>query len=323
MLYVKCSMIKLFSGTSHPKLCLEVSRLLKIPLSKSEVIRFGNSEIRVRINENVKNAICVIIQPAVNPTDTHYMELFFFCDALRRQEAKKVIGIIPYFGYAKQNIQHRVGESVSVNVIIRFLEAIGFAKIYTFDLHDEATAGVFSIPFKHLSAFPLLAKHIRNYFLHSVETRHASSLQQDIALVSPDQGAVEKVRNFGKIFFKTDNFSEVVIEKKRDLDTAHAAKPLDLYGIVKGKIALIVDDMIVSGSTVLPAVDLCLERGAREVYVAAVHHDFTKDAPTALQSSKLEKFFTTNTISLRRDQQFSKLEEISIAPLIANELKNI
>ncbi|MBI4226353.1 ribose-phosphate pyrophosphokinase [Candidatus Roizmanbacteria bacterium] len=316
-------MLKLFSGTAHPKLSQEVSKLLKLPLSKSEVVRFGNSEVRVRISENVRNSTCIVIQPAANPTDTNYMELFFFCDALRRQEAKKVIGVIPYFGYAKQNIQHRSGESVSVNVIIRFLESIGFEKIYAFDLHDEATAGVFSIPFKHLSAFPLSAKHIRNYFLKSVETRHASSLQKHVALVSPDQGAVEKVRHFGRFFFQTENFSEVVIEKKRDQDVMHKAKPLDLYGDVKNKIALIVDDMVVSGSTVLPAIDLCLKRGAKKVYFAAIHHDFTKEAPRLLQNSRLERFFTTNTIELKPTQKFPKLEEISVASLIANELKSI
>lgn len=316
-------MIKFFSGTAHPKLSQEVSKLSKIPISDAEVLRFGNSEVRVKINEEVKDSTCVLIQSTANPTDTNYMELFFFCDALKRQEAAKVIGIIPYFGYAKQNIQHRAGEGVSVNVIIRFLEAIGFDKIYTFDLHDEATAGVFSIPFKHLSAFPLLAKHTRNYFLKSGETRHASSLQKHVALVSPDQGAVEKVRNFGKIFFATENFSEVVIEKKRNLELAHQARPFDLYGDVNGKIALIIDDMVVSGSTILPAIDLCLARGARKVYVVAVHHDFTKEAPKALQNSRLERFFTTNTIALQANQKFPKLEEISIASLIANEIKHL
>ncbi|MBI4008717.1 ribose-phosphate pyrophosphokinase [Candidatus Roizmanbacteria bacterium] len=309
-------MIKLFSGTAHPKLSKEVARLLGINLSKAEVVRFGNSEVKVTIQEEVKNSTCIIIQPATDPTDTNYMELFFFCDALKRQEAAKVIAVIPYFGYAKQNMQHRVGESVSVNVIIRFLEAIGFDKIYTFDLHDEATAGVFSIPFKHLSAFPMLANHIREYFKKNKVDFN------NVALVSPDQGAVEKVRNFGKVFFGTGNFSEVVIEKKRDQDIMHKAKPLDLYGDVAGKIVLIIDDMIVSGSTILPAIDLCLERRAKKVYVTAVHHDFTREAPAALQKSKLEKFFTTNTIALQEKQKFSKLEEISIAQIIEDELKS-
>ena len=309
-------MLKLFSGSANRKLSQEVSKLLKISISDAEVTRFGNSEVKVTIREKVKNQTCVVIQPTSNPTDSNVVELLFFCDALRRQEAKKVIGYIPWFGYAKQDIQHRPGECVSVNVIIRMLESIGFFKIYTVDLHDEATGGVFSIPFKNLSALPLLAKHIAEYF-----TSKKIDLKK-VALVSPDQGAVEKVRNFGETFYGTSNFSEAVIEKKRNLNIPHKAKPLDLYGDVRDKICLIVDDMVVSGSTILPAVDLCLERGAKKVYVAAVHHDFTKDAPKLLQKSKLERFFTTNSIHLNNDQKFPKLEEISIASIIADELKN-
>ena len=310
-------MLKIFSGTAHPELSQTVAKLLKLPLSDCEVVRFGNSEVRVRIKADVKNATCVVIQPATNPTDAHFMELFFFCDALKRQEASKVIGVIPYFGYAKQNFQHRTGESVSVNVIIRFLEAIGFNKIHAFDLHDEATTGVFSIPFKHLSAFPLLAEYIREYF------KKKGIDLTDIALVSPDQGAVEKVRNFGKVFFKSEDFPEVVIEKKRNLEKIHQAKPYDLYGNVQGKTALIVDDMVVSGSTLLPAADLCLTRGAKEVYAAVIHHDFTKQAPKLLQNSRLKRFFTTNTIALQPEQKFPQLEEISVASIIAEELKTI
>lgn len=309
--------MKLFSGTAHPKLVKEVAKLTHLPLAKAEVVRFGNSEVRVTVKEEVKNQDCVVIQPASNPADTNLMELFFFCDALKREGAKKVIAIIPYFGYAKQNVQHRAGECVSVNVVIRFLEAIGFDKIYTFDIHAEATAGVFFIPFKNLTAFPLLAEKLANYF------HQADINKKQVVLVSPDQGAVEKVRNFGRHFYGTESFSQAVIEKQRDQKIIHKAKPLALYGDVKDKIGIIVDDMVVSGSTLIPAVDLCLQRGAKQIYAAIVHHDFTKEAPQKIQNSKLIKFFTTNTIALRPEQCFTKLEEVSVAPIIAGELKNL
>ena len=210
---------------------------------------------------------------------------------------------------------------MSVNVVIRFLESIGFTKVYTIDIHDEATAGVFDIPFKNLSAFPLLAEKIREYFIKNNIVGAKFISPETIALVSPDQGAVEKVRRFGTVFFGTENFDEVVIEKKRDQNVAHRATPLALYGDVKGIIALIVDDMVVSGSTIIPAVELCLSRGAKSVFACAIHHDFTSSAPDKLQNSKLEKFFTTNTISLKKDQQFPKLIEFSISSLISEELK--
>jgi len=308
-------MFKLFSGSANPKLTEEIAKLTQIPLAKAEIVRFGNSEVKVTIQEDVRNQGCLVIQPTSNPTDTHLMELLFFCDALRREEAKKVIAYIPYFGYAKQDIQHRTGECISVNVVIRMLESIGFYKIYTVDLHDEATAGVFSIPFKNLSALPLLAQHLKNYF-----QKQKINLS-DTCLVSPDQGAVERVRSFGEVFYGTADFSEVVIEKKRDQNIIHKATPLALYGDVAGKTAIIVDDMVVSGSTLIPAIDLCLKQGAKQVFAAVVHHDFTKTAPEILQNSKLERFFTTNTIDLKPEQKFDKLEEISVAPLIAEDLK--
>ncbi|MCL4374961.1 ribose-phosphate pyrophosphokinase [Patescibacteria group bacterium] len=310
-------MVKLFSGTAHQRLAQEIANYLNLPISRAEVIRFGNSEVKVTIQTPVKHQTCLVVQPTSNPTDTHLMELFLFCDALKREEAEKVIAVIPYFGYAKQNLQHRPGECVSVNVVVRFLETIGFAKVYAIDIHDEATAGVFNIPFAPLSALPLLAEEVRRYF----SNQRISVTPETIALVAPDQGAVEKVRNFGRAFFRTERFSEAVIEKKRDQNLPHHAEPLAIYGDVKDKIALIVDDMIVSGSTVIPAVDLCLKHEASAVYVAAVHHDFTPDAPKKLQETALEKLFTTNTIALRREQQFPKLMEFSVAKLIADNLR--
>ena len=174
-------MFKLFSGSANPKLSVEVSKLLNVPISKSEVTRFDNSEIRVTIQEKVKDDVCVIIQSTANQTDTHLMELFFFADALKRMEAKKIIAFIPYFGYARQNREHRAGESVSVNVVIRFFEEIGFNQVYTFNLHDEGTEGIFSIPFKNLSTFSILGRKVAHYLKNNKNT-------EEVAIVSPDQG---------------------------------------------------------------------------------------------------------------------------------------
>jgi len=309
-------MFKLFSGTANPELSQEVASLLKIPLSEAEIVRFANSEVRVRIIDRVKNRTCIVIQPTSNPTDANLMELFLFCDSLRRLEAHKVIGFIPYFGYARQDIQHRMGECVSANVVIRFIESIGFYKIYTVDLHDEATEGVFSIPFRNISALRLLADRVKNHL-------GAKFISPDhIAIISPDQGGVERARKFGEYFFGNSDFSMAVIEKKRDLVNIHQSHPLDLYGDVKGKTAILVDDMVISGSTLIPAIKLCLERGAKKVLAAIAHHDFSEKAPKILQDSHLEKFFTTNTICLKEEYKFPKLEEISVAPLIAEELKS-
>lgn len=308
-------MFKLFSGTAHPSLSKEVSKHLGIPISKSEVIRFENSETRVWIEEDVKNATCFVIQPTSNPSDTRLMELFFFCDALRRQEAKKVIAVIPYFGYARQDVQHRPGECVSANVVIKFLESIGFYKVYTINLHDEATEGVFSIPFKNINAFPPLAKEIKKY-LGDITT-------ENVAVVSPDHGGVERARKFSDVLFGHSNHTIAVVEKRRDLTHIHQSIALDLYGDVKGKVAILVDDLLTSGGTLMHAAELCIERGATQVFTAVVHHDFSPNAPQKLKDSSISRIFTTNSIELKKEQMFDKLTEISIAPLIAQEIKHI
>ena len=301
--------MKLFSGSANPNLSKKVAEKLSVPLAKAEIIRFENSEIRIHIEEEVKDERCYVIQPTANPSDTHLMELFFFCDALRRQEAKKVIAIIPYFGYARQDVQHRPGECVSANVVIRFLETIGFYKVYVINLHDEATEGVFSIPFKNIDAFPILAKEIKKY-IGVVDT-------DKVAVVSPDHGGVERARKFGDELFGHFEHSISVVEKRRDLEHIHKSIALDLYGDVKGKTAILVDDMITSGGTLMHAAQLCLDRGATRVLTAVIHHDFGPKAPLQLQSSAIEKVFTTDTIALKDNQKFEKLVEVSVADLIS------
>jgi len=309
-------MFKLFTGSANPKLSIEVSKLLKLPISKSEVTRFDNSEIRVTIQEKVKDEVCVIIQPTANPTDTHLMELFFFADALKRMEAKKIIAFIPYFGYARQNREHRVGESVSVNVVIRFFETIGFNQVYTFDLHDDGTEGIFSIPFKNLSTFSILGREVAHYLKNNKNT-------EQVAVVSPDQGGVERAQTFAENFFHSNKVDIVVIEKRRNLNKIHQSKALNLYGKVRNKTCILVDDIITSGGTLVHAAEFCLKRGAKRVLACVVHHDFSPNAETVLSKSPIEKIFMSNTIALQPEQKFSKLREISIAPLIEQELKKL
>jgi ribose-phosphate pyrophosphokinase len=311
-------MIRLFSGSANPVLSAEVSKLLNIPLSQCEIVRFANSEVRVRIVDKVKNKVCIVIQPTANPTDTNLMELLFFADALKRSGAKEIIAFIPYFGYARQNREHRPGEVVSTSVVVRFLEMIGFDEIYTIDLHSEETEGMFTIPFKNLSAFSILGPQVAHYLKDNKNT-------EKVAIVSPDQGGVERARVFAGNFFHTNYVDVAVIEKKRSLEKIHQTNALNLYGQVRNKTCIIVDDIITSGGTLINAAQFCLKRGAKRVLACIIHHDFSPTAPKTLTSPKnpIERIFTSNTISLRPDQKIPRFKEVSIAPLIAQEIKNL
>lgn len=305
-------MIKIITGTSCIKLSEEVSKLLNIKLSKTEIIRFDNSETRVRVVDDVKESDVYVIQSASNPTDTNYMELFFAGDALKRSEAKKITAIIPYLGYARQNIQHRTGENISANVIVKFLEAVGFDEVILFDIHDEATLGIFSIPTVHLTGLGLLAEKVLSYVKNDVS---------DLVVATPDQSGVERARFFSQYLFKNKSDDIVVIEKKRDLDKLHQSKAVEIFGDVKNKTVILVDDIITSANTIINAADLAIKNGAKKVYAAAVHADFSPDAVSKIDSSKIEKLFTTNTITLKEETRSKKIEVISVAEIIAKEIK--
>jgi ribose-phosphate pyrophosphokinase len=305
-------MIKLFSGSANPKLSQEVASILNLPLSSSKITRFANSEVKVTIKEKVKESTCFVIQPTSNPTDTHLMELLFFADALKRNGAKKIIAVIPYFGYARQNREHLPGESVSVNVVIRILEYVGFDAIFAVTLHDEATEGVFSVPFKNIDGFLVLNKKISSYLSNHFKN-------ETVIIVSPDQGGVERAQNFADSFFHQKNVEIAVVEKKRNLEKIHQSKALNLFGNVKNKIAIIVDDIITSGQTLVNAADLCLKKGAKKVIAAVVHPDLSPNAKETIEKSPIEKIFVTNTIQLK--EKIEKIEVVSCASLIANTIK--
>ncbi len=306
-------MIKLFSGTNSHALAKKISDLSSISLAKAEITRFKNSEVRVRILEKVNDQTCAVIQAISQPTDENLMEFLFFCDALKRSEAKKVIAIVPYFGYARQNIQHRDGEDVSTHVVIKLLETVGFDEVWTIDIHDEGTQGIFSVPLKHFSVLSILANEVKTFLGN----------RDNVVIASPDQGGVERGRTFAEAFFGNTQQELVVIEKKRDLEHIHESKAIRIYGDVKDKTVILVDDIATSGRTLLNAAELCFSHGAKRLLAAVVHHDFSPDAPQKIQDSRIEKFFTTDTIPLRSDQSFPELQELTVAPLLAEELKKL
>lgn len=313
-------MIKLFSGTANQPLAEKIAHHLSLPLSKAEIVRFDNSEVRVAVKENVKNTVSIVIQSTSNPTDTHLMELFFFADALRRGGTREIVAVIPYFGYARQNREHSPGEAVSVNVVARFLEAVGYQAVFTVNLHDEATEGIFSITFKNLSALKILSKKAREFLVK--EGLDEKKFDQSVVVVSPDQGGIERAQDFSDSFFQGKIKEIAVVEKKRDLERIHQSIALNLFGDVTGKICLLVDDIITSGSTIVNAAKLCLQRGARKIFVVAIHHDFSARAKPILENSPIEKIFTTDTIFLKSEDKINKLIEVSVASLIAEEIKS-
>ncbi|MFA6005960.1 MAG: ribose-phosphate pyrophosphokinase [Patescibacteria group bacterium] len=302
-----------FSGSSSPELAARFAGLNNFAIGSHKVVRFANSEVKVTVEQNVHDVDCFIVLSTSNPTDMHVMELAFTVDALKREGAGEITCVIPYFGYARQNIQHLPGECVSAHVVIRLLESLKVNKVIVVDLHDEGTAGVFSIPFRSISVLPYLASRIYENLGITAYT------ESSVVIASPDQGGIERARKFAEAFYKNlKGYDLVTVEKKRNLANIHDSKAMELYGDVQGKTVIFVDDIATSGGTIIHASELALSKGAKEVYAAVVHPDFGPGIPEKIQVSTLTRFFTTNTIEKTVEdlKPYSKIEVIDISEVL-------
>lgn len=298
--------MKIFSGSSNKPLAERIAKLLRIELSQLEIHVFPDEEKRVRVIEKVLGEDCIVVQSSSINADKNYMELFFIIDALKRNGAKSVTCIIPYLGYQRQDHMFREGEAVSMEVIIKILEAVGINKLITFDLHSSRIPELFHIPVVHLSALSLFAEKIKEIIKDS-----------NTVLVSPDMGGIRRIKILSDEML--NNMPYATIVKNRDLGSGKISMS-EIQGVLR-KRAIIVDDMISTGSTIVAAAELLAKKGAEEIFVFASHPVFSFDAPKLLQQSPIEKIFVTDTIAVPKEKRFPKLSVLSVAGMIATELK--
>ena len=295
--------MKIFSGGSNKPLALRIAEKLETDLSPLEIHIFPDGEKRVRVLENVVDQDCIVVQPTSPEPDKNYMELFFIVDALRRSGASKITAIIPYLGYQRQDHIFREGEAVSLEVVATLLKWCGVDEIVALDLHSIKIPEIFQIKLTHLSALPIFAKEIKKIGSNGV-------------LVSPDMGGIRRIKILSEML---GNMPFAVIEKNRDLQSGKITMT-GISGDVKEN-AIIVDDMISTGGTIVTAANLLKSKGAKNIYVFATHAVFSKDAPKILGSSILKKVYVTDTINIPKEKQFEKLKVLSVSELIANQLK--
>ncbi len=298
--------MKIFSGSANPLLAEHIASALGTTVPPVEIHVFPDGERRVRILDAVLGDHVVIIQPASLPVDQNYMELFLLVDGLKRNGAKSVTVVCPYLGYERQDHIFRTGEAVSLAVIRTILEAIGVDRLLIFDPHSIKVPEIFRIPVINVSALPLFAKEIRKQSWSITDT----------VLVTPDMGGIRRIKILSSLL---DNMPYAAIEKNRDLETGEVTAE-NIEGQIR-KRAIIVDDMISSGKTIVTAANLLVKRGAEAVFVFATHPVFSQDAPKVLQESLVQKIFVTNTVAVPKEKKFPKLEILSVAEMIAGELQ--
>jgi ribose-phosphate pyrophosphokinase len=294
----------IFSGSSNKLLAQKIAHSLGKKVSPVEIFVFPDGEKRITIAEKVLGETAVLIQSTNTPTDANYMELFLMVDALKRSGAEFVKLVMPYMGYQRQDHIFRDGEGVSLEVMAKILQVVGVSEVFSFDLHSIKIPEIFTIPTHNLSALSVFAKKIKEGF----------SGKEPI-LVSPDMGGIRRIKEISEML----NIPYVTIVKDRDLNTGSIFDS-QLNGDVNDRQAIIVDDMIATGDTMVYAADLLLKNGATNVFAFATHPILAGKANKVLQDSRIEKVFATDTIEIPEDKKFAKLEILSIAEIAAKAL---
>ena len=271
---------------------------------------FPDGERRVRITDKVVDELAVVVQSAYPPVDINYVELFFLIDAVKRSGAEFVTAVVPYFGYQRQDHIFRDGEAVSLEVMIRILESLGVSTLVSVDMHSVKIPNLFHIPVQHVSALSVFAEKIRSLGME----------KSDTILVSPDLGGIARIKKLSNLL---DDMPYVSLQKNRDLETGDLTiDAIQDGGSLTGKKrAILVDDMISTGNTVILGAQFLKKQGVKDIFVFATHPVFAKDAPQLLQQSTIAKFFVTDTVSVPKEKQFQKLTILSVAPLLAEAIR--
>lgn len=293
--------LQIFAGNAHPELAKAIGAELEVAVGRAEVDLWKNGETRVKIEDNVRGSDVFVVQPTSHPVDHHLMELLLFFDALKRASAARVTAVIPYYGYARQEKKTSGREPISAKLVANLLTVAGANRVLAVDLHAPAIEGFFDIPVDHLRATPLLARAFRR------------EIHDEVVVVSPDSGGVARAEDF-RI---RAGGSLAIISKQHP--RPDATETLEMVGDVDGKVAVIVDDMISTGDTLIQAARLLEERGAAAVHVAATHGVFAGEALAMIERSHIDRVFVTDTIPILNDGA-QRVEVVSVAPLLAEAI---
>lgn len=294
---------KLVPGTANRKLAEEIAKMLKVPLSPVEIKRFHDGEIYCRVMESVRGCDVYVIQPTSPDASLNLMELLIMVDAIRRSSPDKITAVIPYYGYCRQDKKTKPREPITAKLVANLLETAGVDRVMMFDLHVAQVQGFFDIPSDNLDVIPVFADYILDKKL------------KDIVIVSPDAGGASRARAFGKVL----NAPIAIVDKRRpEPNVAHVE---NVIGDVRGKTALLVDDIIDTAGTTTEAAKILLKFGAKEVYSFATHAVLSHDAIDKIKNSPIKELVVTNTIEIPKEKMIGKLKVISIAPLLGETIK--
>ncbi len=297
--------LKIFTGNANPELAKEICAYLCIPLGSALVKRFSDGEINVEIRDNVRGVDVFIIQPTCPPVNDHLMVLLVMMDALKRASAKRVTAVLPYYGYARQDRKVLPRAPITAKLVADLLTAAGVSRLLTMDLHAGQIQGFFNIPVDHLYAAPVMLEYIKTNY------------RDDIVVVSPDAGGVERARACAKRL----NASLAIIDKRREGPNVSAV--MNIIGEVEGKTAVMLDDMVDTAGTLVQSAEALRAKGAKNIFACATHAILSGPAIERLENSQIEELVVTNTVPLGEKSLCKKIRVLSVAPLLGEAIKRI
>ncbi|TCN26298.1 ribose-phosphate diphosphokinase [Mesobacillus foraminis] len=296
---------KMFTLNSNRKLATEMAELLGCELGKCSVAKFSDGEIQIHIEESVRGSEVFIVQSTSDPVNESILELLIIIDALKRASAGKINVVIPYYGYARQDRKARSREPITAKLIANLLQNAGATRVVTLDLHTAAIQGFFDIPVEHLLGVPLLTQYFMDKEL------------DDLVVVAPHNGSIGRARKMANLL----NAPFALIDKRK-LEEG-GAESISVVGSVEGKNAILIDDLIDTGTTITLAAKALAENGAKTIYAGATHAVLTGEAVARIESCPIEELVVTNTIELPEEKEIPKIKSISVAHLLVEAIDRI
>jgi ribose-phosphate pyrophosphokinase len=298
--------LTIFSGNGNRELADAICRCVEVRPGQCEVTTFSDGEIFCEVGENVRGVNCFVVQPTCSPANNNLMELLIMIDALKRASAGSIVAVMPYFGYARQDRKVKPRTPISAKLVANLLTTAGADRVLTVDLHAGQIQGFFDIPVDHLYAMPVMIEHLK--INHGKET----------VIISPDAGGVERARAYSKRLGAT----LAIIDKRRE--KANVSEVMNIIGDVKGKDAVLVDDIIDTAGTLTHAAQALRDAGARSVSACATHGVLSGPAVERIDKSPLAEVIVTDTIPLSDEaKQAKKLRQLSVARLLGEAIKRI
>ena len=298
------SELRVFSGTSNPKLANEIVSYLGLKPGEIKLSRFSGGEIYARVLENVRGQSAVVVQTCTANVNDELMELFIIVDALKRASARSITAVIPHFGYARQDKKSASREPISARLVADLMTTAGVDRVITMDLHSDQIQGFFDIPVDHLTAIPVLTKYILGKNL------------KDVVVVAPDIGRAKTAKKLGDRL----GAKLAIIHKSRP--EQQKAEVLHVVGEVKGNTVLLVDDMIDTAGTATRGVETLKKLGANpDVYLVATHGILSDAAIDKIKEAKFKEVVITDTIPLTKEKQIPEIKIISTAEAFGEAIK--